>query len=377
MKTDELIKKLFADEPCNTDRQTEIDIVKLILIFDLVFCHCFLTCCSDERLSTGLPYFMDTIWGGPLGADGFMMAMGVCMVYTRHGTPHRFAQRGIKLAVLGLLLNICRCTIPYLIGYALTGDYDKYMSTIVFETFENDILMFAGLSFLLMALLIQLKLRPFAILVLSLIMSGIATMLNGIDLHSVPANIIAGHFIGTEDAPGQVHSYFTLLNWFAIPAFGNLYGYFYIRLKDKNTFHLITGIPALLLANLYLISGVISRRGIFGDGELCYYHIGFFDIIGVMICTVAFYAVAFWLSLIVPESIRSLAVNAGKHLTSVYFIQWIIIRVTVDIVLYNLRGSTELADWQIILLALFILMLTVAVSACFQKLRRKVIQSNG
>ncbi|MBR6391185.1 MAG: hypothetical protein IKS16_07585, partial [Lachnospiraceae bacterium] len=87
MKTDGRIKALFADEPCNTGRQTEIDIVKTILIFDLVFCHCFLTCCSDERLSTGLPYFMDTIWGGPLGAPGFMMAMGVGMIYTVHSTP--------------------------------------------------------------------------------------------------------------------------------------------------------------------------------------------------------------------------------------------------------------------------------------------------
>ena len=376
MKIEGLIKKLFADEPCNTGRQTEIDIVKTILIFDLVFCHCFLTCCSDERLLTGLPYFMDTIWGGPLGAPGFMMAMGVGMIYTGHSTPRQFAQRGIKLAALGLLLNICRCTIPYLIGYALTGNYDKYMSDIVFETFENDILMFAGLSFLLMAVFKQLKLRPLIIFVIGLIMSGAATVLNGTDLHSLTANIIAGHFIGTEDAAGQVRSYFTLLNWFVVPAFGNLYGYWYIRLKDKNTFHLITGIPALLLTNLYLVSGVINRRGIFGDGELCYYHIGLYDIFGVIICTVAFYAVAYWLSLIVPEGISNLAENAGKHLTSVYFIQWIIIRVTTDIVLYNLKGDLELADAQIILLALFILILTVAVSACFQKLRRKVINSH-
>jgi hypothetical protein len=89
-----------------------------------------------------------------------MVVMGMGMLYTGHFSSRDFARRGIKLGLLGILLNICRCTVPYLIGYAITGDYGKYMTDIVFETFENDILMFAGLSFLLMALLRHLKLSP-------------------------------------------------------------------------------------------------------------------------------------------------------------------------------------------------------------------------
>ena len=115
---------------------------------------------TEERLAHGFAYFVDTIWGGPLGAPGFMVAMGMGMCYTRFYTSRRFARRGLRLCLAGLILNICRCTLPYLIGYSITGDYDKYMSDIVFVTFENDILMFAGLSFILMALLKHLKMSP-------------------------------------------------------------------------------------------------------------------------------------------------------------------------------------------------------------------------
>ncbi len=377
MKTDVKIKALFTDEPSNTGRQPELDLMRTILILDLVLCHCYLTCCTEERLTHGFAYFVDTIWGGPLAAPGFMVVMGMGMLYTGHFSSRDFARRGIKLGLLGILLNICRCTVPYLIGYAITGDYGKYMTDIVFETFENDILMFAGLSFLLMALLRHLKLSPWVIFAIGIIMSCIATAFNGTDLHSDAANIIVGHFFGTEDPDGLVRSYFTLFNWFAIPAFGYLYGHYYIRLTDKKTFHLLTGIPSALLGAAYLTVGIISRAGVFGDGELCYYHAGIYDIAGIIVCTTACISLTYWISLILPESFMRVSEKASRNITVIYFIQWVIIRVMGDVVLYILTGSSELSDLQIVLCVPVIIAVTVALAGCYNKMKTKVIHSNA
>jgi hypothetical protein len=40
MKTDVKIKALFTDEPSNTGRQPELDLMRTILILDLALCRC-------------------------------------------------------------------------------------------------------------------------------------------------------------------------------------------------------------------------------------------------------------------------------------------------------------------------------------------------
>lgn len=345
------LKELFSDEQCNMGRQTEIDLSKTGMILELILCHCFIECSSDERLLHGLPFVMDSVIGGPLGAPGFMVAMGIGMIYTRHNSPRDYLKRGSMLFIYSFLLNICRFTIPFLIGYAITGNYDKYMSDIVYLTFENDILMFAALAFMLMALLTKLKTPPWLILATGFAMSGIATLLNGVDFGNDAANIIAGHFIGTEDPEGRVCSYFTLFNWFVVPAFGYFYGYYYSRLKDKKRFHLIFAVPALILTVIYLYIGITQRTGVFGEGQLCYYHISTYDILGALCAAVARLGLFYALSLVVPDFIKSFAKASGQNVTCVYCIQWVLIVVITNLVIYIPRGTQELNDGQTLLLA--------------------------
>ncbi len=321
------------------------------MLFELVLCHCFIACTSDERLLHGLPFVMDSVIGGPMGAPGFMVVMGLGMIYTRHNTPRDFVKRGLSLGITAYLLNLCRFTIPFLIGYAITGDYDYYMSDIVYLTLENDILMFAALAFLLMALLVYLKLPPWAILVTGFAMSGLATLLNGIDLGNDAANIFVGYFFGTEDAAGRVCSYFTLFNWFVVTAFGYCYGYYYSRLKDKTRFHLIFAVPSFLLSIVYLYIGVTQRTGVFGEGQLCYYHITTYDILGSLFAATARMGIFYALSFVVPGFIKCFAKEAGANVTSVYCIQWVLVMVISSLVLRIATGTTELQDLETVLLA--------------------------
>ena len=365
-----MFDKIFDKEPCNTGRQLEIDLSKTGMLLELVLCHAFILCSSDERLLSGIPYLMDSVIGGPLGAPGFMIAMGIGMIYTRHNTPKDFAKRGVILGVLSLVLNLCRFTIPYLIGYLITGDSEKYLSCLVYMTFENDILMFASLSFLLMALLRHLDLKPFVILAIGFAMSIAATLLNGIDFGNDVLNIIFGCFIGTEDAAGNVCSYFTLFNWFVIVAFGYVYGHYYTRVKDKTRFHLVFDIPALILTIIFLSTRMTARAGVFGEGQLCYYHITTIDILGALAAGVARMGVFYVLSLFVPDIIKRFGKEAASNVTSVYSIQWVLIVVIADLVLYISRGTSELTDIQIIILALCILTVSLILAHFYKSFKR-------
>ena len=111
--------ELLADEPVNRGRQLDIDIAKAEMVLMLPFIHCIIECTSDEGLCSGIPYFFDTIIGGPFSAPMYLFAMGVCFVYTRKNNPEQWLWRGIKLIGVFYLSNTCRFLIPYLIGYKI------------------------------------------------------------------------------------------------------------------------------------------------------------------------------------------------------------------------------------------------------------------
>ncbi len=57
--------------------------------------------------------------------------------------------------------------------------------------------------------------------------------------------------------------------------------------------------------------------------------------------------------------------------------QWVIIRMWGDVVLYILTGSSELSDLQILLCVPFVIAVAVVLAACYNKIKMRVIHSNG
>ncbi|MDE6674990.1 MAG: heparan-alpha-glucosaminide N-acetyltransferase domain-containing protein, partial [Acetatifactor sp.] len=192
--------KVFANKKVNGGRQRELDLLKAMCIVCLALIHCTIECTPEEQLAGGIPYLFDTVIGGPLSAPVFMFAMGIGMVYTRYSKPREYVRRGLQIAIVGYLLNICRFLIPFLVGYKVTGDYEKYIAPLAYKVFGNDILQFASLAMLLIALFVKLHIPDAAMLLICLGMSLLGTRLGGISLGNPAANIIMGYFIGTEDA---------------------------------------------------------------------------------------------------------------------------------------------------------------------------------
>ena len=71
--------KIFSHEEINTTRQWELDLARAAIIFCLAFIHVTIECTGDEGLRNGIPYFFDTVIGGPFSAPMYMFVMGVDM----------------------------------------------------------------------------------------------------------------------------------------------------------------------------------------------------------------------------------------------------------------------------------------------------------
>ena len=216
--------KFFSDEKVNTGRQPELDLLKALCVVGMIFVHVFLD------LGKGvMPGVLDDYMTEFFGAATFMMCMGIGMCYAHRQSPGSYVARALGLLTIGQFLNILRNSLPNLIAYWITGKQFFIANSLLI--LQADILTFAGLSFLLMALFKKLKLKDGTILGISLVMSLAALVM----WHVVPspdnylASQMMGFFVITD-----AEAYFPLLCYFIFVAFGYFIGGYYPRIKDKD-----------------------------------------------------------------------------------------------------------------------------------------------
>ena len=264
-----------------TGRQKELDIGKAIPILCLPFVHCIIECCTDEQLLGGIPFLFDSVIGGPMSAPMFLFCMGATIHFGRAHTPEKLARRGVYLILIGFLLNICRFFIPYMIGYGWTGDKEQFLTPLVYRVFGNDVLQFAGLAMLVMALFVWIRLPAAGMLAVALAMSVTGTFVRGIDLGNDTLNIAGGWLIGTVNEADLVISDFPILNWLIVPVAGYVFGGILRGVQDKHRFYLRFSPICLLVAVIAMAIGIHGEYGMFGEGQNAYYHISTLD---VLIC---------------------------------------------------------------------------------------------
>ena len=176
-----------------------------------------------------MPTVIDDYLTEFFGAATFMICMGIGMRYMRKQSPSTYVIRGFGLLTIGQFLNILRNALPNLIAWWATGK--QFFIANAFLILQADILTFAGLSFMLMALFKRLKLSDGAILGVSVGMSLAALILWHVVKmpESYMANQMIGFFIISD-----AEAYFPLLCYFIFVAFGYFIGGYYPRIKDKH-----------------------------------------------------------------------------------------------------------------------------------------------
>jgi hypothetical protein len=150
--------------------------------------------------------------------------MGIGMVYTRHDSPNEFVVRGIKLLMLGLVINTMYFLLNYSAGVPLEYSLLSFLA--------NDILQFAGITFIAVAIFKKLNLSHTQILLIAILLSLIVSYPPDITLQNMYLNQLLGNFI--ETVGQNIVSCFPFLNWFIIPAAGMLFGSDLIMCNDKD-----------------------------------------------------------------------------------------------------------------------------------------------
>ena len=216
--------KYFSNERINTGRQPELDLLKALCVIGMIMVHVFLDLGKDI-----MPSVMDDYMTEFFGAATFMICMGIGMCYMRKQTPASYLMRGFGLLTIGQFLNILRNSLPNLIAYWITGKQFFIANSLLI--LQSDILTFAGLSFLLMALFKKLRLKNGTILGISVLMSLAALIAS----HTVPepSSYLVSQFLAFFIIT-KAEAYFPLLCYFIFVAFGYFIGGYYPRIKDKD-----------------------------------------------------------------------------------------------------------------------------------------------
>ena len=365
-------ESLYGDSAINCGRQKELDLAKCGAILCLALIHCVIECTPEEQLVSGIPYLFDTVIGGPLSATVFMFAMGVGVAHKNSQSTRDGALRGLRIMLISYMLNICRFLIPYLIGYGITGDTGKYIDPLLYKVLCNDVLLFAGMALVLIALFRKMKLKDWQMAAIAFAASAAGTMLNGVDVNNALGNILLGYLIGTEDAAGMVMSYFPLLNWLVFPVSGYIFGKRQLRLKDKNLFYGILSAICVPVATIYYAVGIVYERGMFGEGQNCYYHLQFSDALGALLSTIGVLGICHFLIRYLPEWVSSLSQKISRNITSIYCIHWVLVVYITNLGLYIWRGTQVLPVWQTLLLGAAIEIAAIYIAVIWQRIRKRV-----
>ena len=307
------------EEKINAGRQLEWDYAKVLGIVLMIVVH-YAAFCSIGTLDYGiLTDYMFILL--QCSAPIFMFAMGVGMIYTRHGSAKEFIRRGILLLGLGLIVNTMYFISNYSAGVPLEYALLSFLA--------NDILQFAGLSFILIGIFKKFNLNYLQIFFISIVFSLISSYIGDFSFSNIYINQLLGNIIETV---GQNNvSCFPLLNWLVVPVCGMIFGADLIKCRDKDRLYSKT-LKVCGLATLALtIMGLITREGMFSTTggtvpeKIQYLHASNADIFILIIVVMFIVSVFYFISKRTSPKMDEFFLKNSKNVTIIYLFQWAII----------------------------------------------------
>ena len=359
------MNKMFSNQKINSGRQLELDLAKCLAIFFMVFLHCLMvTSGFNNDISPYMQRVIGQLLGEPFAAPVFMFSMGVGMVYSKNQDPIYLIKRGIKLMLLGLVVNIGEFFLPHFLAGKLLGEWDIFPIAGGLLLFCIDILAFAGMAFILVGVLKKLNLSARGILIVALIMSIAGSFLRFHDFGSNIPNLIAGYFIGSAGG----FTAFPLFNWIIFPAAGIIFGEYYIRCSNKKK--LLAFWPAgLVISTAYFIISWYLPNGFLSETH----HYYFMTTIDALFCLICIYGVigfCYVISGFLSEGTVRFFSKMSGNLNAIYVVQWFLIPVTYIFICYFNR-DVVLGDLSLVIIALIEIAAATAIAAAYRNIRKK------
>lgn len=358
------ISNLFSDEKVNTGRQVELDIAKGLAIIFMIFLHTIMVVGAyNVGLSPNYNFAFSNVLGRPFAAVIFMFCMGVGVVYSRHSQWDTMVKRGVKLYLLGILVNVFEFFIPYFLATSLGLDASAFPLDGGWLLICVDILAFAGMAFVLMGILKKFELSNKMLIAIAVAMSVAGTLLAGTDFGVQALNSIFGHLFGTVHG----HTAFPLFNWFIFPVAGYVWGQYFIRAKDKGEFFKFWPI-LLIVAFTYFYLSSKYWGGVFSEDVHYYYFLNTVDAVFGIINAHAVIGLCYWVMKYLPDSVIKLFSILSSNINNIYIAQWFFIPVTVILISYFFRDLV-LNDLVTTIIAIFMLVISTLVALGYKKLR--------
>lgn len=357
--------KFFSNELVNTGRQIELDIAKCLAIFFMIFLHCLMvTSGFNNNISLFMQRGIAQLLGGPFAAPVFMFTMGVGMVYSRNQDPVYLIRRGIKLMLLGVVVNVGEFFLPHFLAGKLLGKWDIFPIAGGLLLFCVDILAFAGMAMILVGVLKKLRLTGRQMVIVALVLSVIGWLFRFHDFGSNVPNLIGGYFIGTSGG----FTAFPLFPWFIFPASGILFGEYYMRCNDKKK--LLCFWPlGLVISVAYFVTSWFLPEGFLSETH--YYY--FMTTIDAMFCLMCIYGVigmCYTISLVLPDDVKRFFSKTSSNLNPIYVIQWFLIPVTYIFICYFNRDIV-FGDASLIIIGLLEIVVSTALAAWYKNTIKK------
>jgi hypothetical protein len=252
--------------------------------------------------------------GGPFCVPVFMMVMGYFTANSKK-SPTRHFFRGVKVFIVGILLNIA-LNFHLLIKIKFDGwPYNPWE-----YIWSVDILYLAGLSLMFLSLLkIPGKGQEWVSLILFFLITGLTGVMNEIAMSTEKNYIIP--FIAGD----YTWSYFPIFPWLAYPLAG--FAFFYLEGKIKSFLHLHQKFSAVIIGLIGIMVLIFYKWGVKTTVHLpAYYHHTFWYSLW------ALGIVSLWILFVryINRKFRGICIVSflkwlGKNITIFYLIQWLII----------------------------------------------------
>jgi len=364
------MEKLFSDQRVNSGRQVELDLAKCLAIFFMIFLHCyFVTAGFHNTISLAMERIIAHLLGGPFAAPVFMFCMGVGMVYSRNQDPFYMIKRGIKLMLLGLVVNVGEFILPHFLAGKLLGEWDIFPIAGGLLLFCVDILAFAGMAFIVIGIFKKCNLSARQMVIIAVILSIVGSLLRESDLGSNVLNLIAGYFIGSAGG----FTAFPLFNWLIFPTTGILFGEYYIRCNDKKK--LLSLWPVgLIISLVYFITSWFLPNGFLTDAHH-YYFMTTIDALFCLICIYGVIGLCYFISGFLSDAAKQFISRTSGNVNAIYVIQWFLIPLTYIFICYFNR-DVIFGDLSLVIIALLEIAASTALAAAYKNLRKSQGEHN-
>lgn len=310
------------------NRPLSIDLARGLAVFFMIAVHTLEVFANQEVKNSVFGQIISFL-GGPPAAPIFMTLMGFSFIYSSKSELKPKLFRGFKIFLTGYLLNILRGVIPFSLASYLNMDIaktfplDKLNAFTIFTII--DILQFAGIALMIMAVIQAFKVNKLLILISAFLITMISPFLWEIRIDIPIIDQVLELFWGDQPIEFSFIANkiaFPVFPWLTFPLLGMFLGETVKNSTDTNRIFNYFGLSGIFVLVIGVAISFTNYRYHFND----YYH----SRQGAMLFMCGF--VMFWLYLtklifdnVPANSFFDLLFTWSKGVTNIYLVQWIII----------------------------------------------------